>query len=121
MLCWRGYSGGGQEGHRQPAGAPFMAEARQTLDPVLLIQLVPQPDCVVVKQQHFSDRLTAQSIVQQYQRVGATGQAMLEILVVQDEAGMCVCRITRENGPYRVLLSHSRVPSSRTLDSRVSQ
>jgi hypothetical protein len=54
-----------------------MAEARQTLDPVLLIQLVPQPDCVVVKQQHFSDRLTTQSIVQQYQRVGAASQAML--------------------------------------------
>src|SRR5271167_2670602 len=64
-------------GSGQPAGAPFMAEARQTLDPVLLIQLVPQPDCVVVKQQHFSDRLTAQFIVQQCQRVGAAGQAML--------------------------------------------
>ena len=60
--------------HRQPAGAPFMAEARQTLDPVVLTQLVPQPDCVVVKQQHFGDRLTARSVVQQHQCVRAPGR-----------------------------------------------
>jgi hypothetical protein len=39
--------------HRQPAAAPFMAEACQTLDPVLLIELVPGPDRVVVDQQNF--------------------------------------------------------------------
>ena len=54
-----------------------MAEARQTLDPVVLIQLVPQPDRVVVEQQHFSNSLTAQPVVQQYERVGAASQAML--------------------------------------------
>src|SRR5271167_2238115 len=35
--------------HRQPASAPFVAEARQTLDPVVLIQPVSEPDRVVVQ------------------------------------------------------------------------
>jgi hypothetical protein len=38
--------------HRQPAAAPFMAEARQTFDSVFLIKLVPGPNRVVVEQQH---------------------------------------------------------------------
>jgi hypothetical protein len=50
-----------------------MAEARQTLDPVFLVQLVPGSDRVVVKQQHIGDRLTAHAFVQQHQRVGAPG------------------------------------------------
>ena len=50
------------------------AEARQTFDPVLLIELVPAPDCVAVEQQYFSDRLTAHSFVQQHQRIGTAGQ-----------------------------------------------
>src|SRR3954447_15291448 len=45
--------------HRQPAATPFMAEARQAFDPVLLIELAPAPDCVAVEQQYFGDRLTA--------------------------------------------------------------
>ena len=40
---------------RQPAGASFMAEARQTLDPVFLIELIPGSDRVVVEQQHVGD------------------------------------------------------------------
>ena len=63
--------------HRQPTAAPFMAEARQTLDPVLLIEVVPGPDCVAVQKQHFGDRLTAHSLVQQQQRIGAAGQPVL--------------------------------------------
>ena len=51
-----------------------MAEARQALDPIFLIQSVPDPDRVAVEKQHFGDRLTAHSLVQQHQRVGATGQ-----------------------------------------------
>ena len=35
-----------------PAGASSMAEARQTLDPVFPIELIPSPDRVVVEQQH---------------------------------------------------------------------
>jgi hypothetical protein len=59
-----------------PAAAPFMAEARQTFDPVFLIELVPGPDGVAVEQQHFGDRLTAHAFVQQHQRVGAASQAV---------------------------------------------
>ena len=40
---------------RQPAGAAFMAEARQTLDPVFLIELILGQDRVVVEQQHVGD------------------------------------------------------------------
>jgi uncharacterized ferredoxin-like protein len=53
-----------------------MAEARQTLDPVLLIKVVPGPHCVAVQKQHFGDRLTAHSSVQQQQRVGAAARAL---------------------------------------------
>jgi hypothetical protein len=41
--------------HRQPADAPFVAEIHQTFDPVLLIQLVPGPDRVIVEKQHLGD------------------------------------------------------------------
>ena len=51
-----------------------MAEARQTLDPVFLIELIPGPDRVVVEQQHLGDRLTAHAFVQQHQRVRAPRQ-----------------------------------------------
>ena len=61
---------------RQPAGGSFMAKARQTLDPVFLIQLIPSPDRVVVEQQHLGNRLTAHAVVQQHQRVGAPRQAV---------------------------------------------
>src|SRR6476646_5974689 len=56
---------------------PVMAEARQTFDPVLLIEVVPGTHGVAVEQQYFGDRLTAHSLVQQQQRVGAAGQAVL--------------------------------------------
>jgi hypothetical protein len=62
--------------HRQTATAPFMAEARQSLNPVFLIKLVPGSDRVVVEQQRLSDRLTAHASVQQHQRVGAARQAV---------------------------------------------
>ena len=54
-----------------------MTEARQTLDPVLLIEVVSGPDCVAVQKQHFRDRLTAHSLLQQQQRIRAAGQAVL--------------------------------------------
>jgi hypothetical protein len=41
--------------YRQPAGAAFMAEARQPLDPLFLIELVPSSDRVVVEQQHLPE------------------------------------------------------------------
>src|SRR5580700_5761710 len=39
----------------KPAGAAFMAEARQSPDPVFLIELVSGSDRVVVEQQHLGD------------------------------------------------------------------
>ena len=41
--------------HRQPTGAPFMAEARQALNPIFLVQLGPGSDRVAVEKQHFGD------------------------------------------------------------------
>ena len=54
-----------------------MAEACRTLDPVLLIKLVPGPDRVVIEQQRLGDQLTAHAFVQQHQRVGAPRQPVL--------------------------------------------
>jgi hypothetical protein len=51
-----------------------VVEARQALDTIFLIQLVPGPDRVVVQKQHLGDRLTAHAVVQQHQRVGAARQ-----------------------------------------------
>ena len=49
---------------RQPAGAAFVAKTRQALDPILLIQLMPGPDRVVVQIQDLRHRLTAHAVVQ---------------------------------------------------------
>ena len=54
-----------------------MAEACRTLNPVLLIKLVPGPDRVVIEQKRLGDRLTAHAFVQQHQRVGAPRQPVL--------------------------------------------
>jgi len=55
--AWQGFSDPGFQLvlllHRQPTAAPFMAEACQTLDPVLLIELVPGPDRIVVENRTF--------------------------------------------------------------------
>src|SRR5271166_846733 len=61
---------------RQPAGAALVAEARQPLDPIFLIQAEPGPDRVVVDQQHSGDRLAAHPVVQRHQCVGATRETM---------------------------------------------
>jgi hypothetical protein len=61
---------------RKPADATFVAEAGQALDPVFLIQLIPSPDRVVVKEQHLGDKRTTHPLVQQPQRVGAPRQPM---------------------------------------------
>jgi hypothetical protein len=62
--------------HRQPADAAFVAETRQTFDPVLLIQLVPGSDRVIVEKQHLGDSRTTHAIVKQHQGIGAPGQPM---------------------------------------------
>src|SRR5579863_2442794 len=46
-----------------------MTEARQALDPVLLIELVPGPDRIVVEKQHLRYRFATHAIVQQHQRI----------------------------------------------------
>ena len=51
-----------------------MVEARQALDPVFLIQLVPSPDRIIIEEQHLRDAGTAHPVVQQHQRVGASRQ-----------------------------------------------
>src|ERR1019366_3772175 len=61
---------------RQPAHTAFITKAGQTFDPVLLIQLVPGSDRVVVQKQHLGDGRAAHANVQQDQRVGSTGQAV---------------------------------------------
>src|SRR5271166_3637273 len=61
---------------RQPAGAALVAEARQPLDPIFLIQAEPGPDRVVADQQHSGDRLAAHPVVQQHQCIGTARQTM---------------------------------------------
>jgi hypothetical protein len=45
------------------------AEARQTIDPVLLVKLVPGSDRVIVEKQHLGYRCATHAIVQQHQRI----------------------------------------------------
>jgi hypothetical protein len=82
MAC-RAWQGLGHPGfqllllvRRKPAGATFVAEAGQALDPVFLIPLIPSPDRVVVEEQHLGDQRTTHPLVQQHQRVGAPRQPM---------------------------------------------
>src|SRR5664279_2063500 len=60
----------------QAACAAVVAEAHQTLDPILFIQPMPSADGVVVQIQDLRGRLAAHPVVQQQQRVGPSGQAM---------------------------------------------
>ena len=58
----------------QAALAALVAEARQPLDTLFLIQTVPSADRVVVQQEDLRDRLAAHPVVQQDQRVRAPGR-----------------------------------------------
>src|ERR1019366_5706041 len=92
--------------HRQPAAAAFMVEARQTFDPVFQVKLVPLADCVAVEKQHFADRLAAQAIIQQHQRVGAAGEPMRSAAIAgqvdQVATGLAVKEARADHGGTRV-------------------
>ena len=60
----------------QATRAALVAEARQTLDPLLLVQPMPGADRVVVQQQHLRHGFAAHAVVQQHQRVRSPGQTM---------------------------------------------
>src|ERR1019366_918710 len=91
---------------RQPATAAFMVEGRQTFDPVVLIQLIPGPDGVIVEKQHFGDGRTAHPIVQQHQRIGAAGPPVRGRAVtrqlVQVAAGFAVQKARADHGDGRI-------------------
>jgi hypothetical protein len=48
----------------QPAGATFVSEAREPLDPVSLMLLVPRPDRVIIDKQDPGSGLTAHPAIQ---------------------------------------------------------
>jgi hypothetical protein len=62
--------------HSQPAAAAFMAEARETLDPIFLIQLIPGPDRVLVEKQHLGYGFATHAIVEQHQRIRTPRQTV---------------------------------------------
>src|SRR5208337_3098915 len=92
---------------RQPAGAALVAEARQALDPVFLIQAEPGPDRVVVDQQHSGDRLAAHPVVQQHQRIGATRETMGGRPVANPSRASSIrsCRDSLSRKPRRIIRS----------------
>src|ERR1700678_2265372 len=60
----------------QAARAAAETKARQTLDAVFLIQSIPRADGVVVEEQDLRNDLTTHAVIQQQQRLGATGEAV---------------------------------------------
>src|SRR5579864_472242 len=60
----------------QATRAALVAEARQALNPLLLVQPMPGADRVVVQQQHLRHGFAAHAVVQQHQRVRSPGQTM---------------------------------------------
>src|SRR5271166_716038 len=85
---------------RQPAGAALVAEARQALDPIFLIQAEPGPDRVVVDQQHSGDRLAAHPVVQQHQCIGTARQTMGGRSVAGQLDQVLPRFAVKEAGPY---------------------
>jgi hypothetical protein len=90
--------------HRQPADTAFVAETRQTFDPVLLIQLVPGSDRVIVEKQHLGDSRTTHSIVKQHQGIGAPRQPVRGRAVTRQSDHGCE--------PAALRLSRPKLPSA---------
>src|SRR5271166_2188202 len=90
---------------RQPAGAALVAEARQALDPIFLIQPEPGPDRVVVDQQHSGDRLAAHPVVQQHQCIGTARQTMGGRSVAGQLDQVLPRFAVKEAGPYPAVLN----------------
>src|SRR5271166_6057925 len=85
---------------RQPAGAALVAEARQPLDPIFLIQPEPGPDRVVIDQQHSGDCLATHPVVQQHQCFGATCKTMGGRPVARQLDQVLPRFAVEEAGPY---------------------
>jgi hypothetical protein len=62
------------EFNQEPTAAPLMAEACKTIDPVLLVELVPGSDRVIVEKQHLGYGFATHAVVQQHQRIRAPRQ-----------------------------------------------
>lgn len=58
----------------EAAGAAFVAEARQAIDPVFLIQPMPGADGVVVQQQNLGDGRVSHATIQQNQSIRTARQ-----------------------------------------------
>src|SRR3954471_21165420 len=61
----------------QWTGPAAVVEAGQAIDAILLEQVVPRPDRVVVDQQHPADLVATHPAIQQHQRIRPPGQTML--------------------------------------------
>src|SRR3954466_4073860 len=61
----------------QRTGPAAVVEAGQAIDAILLEQVVPRPDRVVIDQQHPADLFATHPAIQQHQRVRPPGQTML--------------------------------------------
>ena len=97
-------------------------EAPQAVDPVLVVELAPTSDRIVIEVERFGDPLAAPTIVQKQHRIGAARQALLRMAISQQRfqiRALAGRKETAANHPLnRIQKSNRRKP---ILGSRRSQ